>query len=383
MKQIRAFLILTVFLLSLTGNAHASDISSEQQNAANYLCEAGIMVGGTNGEMMLDQGLTRAQLAAILARMTVNPEHLEAERAFYSKQCIFNDVPEWARVFVGYCAANYLVAGYGDGRYGSNDPVTPAAACTVLLRCLEDVGTDWSYSTACRKMVELELAPAETVTEREISRGNMAILIYRTMLRMGYEADIPTAPSGGVTNQPSDGAIQLPADGNRYIPQVGDVICCDDGTDYTITDVSRYDKNMFASGPVGDLPTPTCDWDSFPKLELPAAEAQRYAKDGRDYLFIRNVYECRRMQLTLMNLAGTNPETSENGKLKYGKKGTPYVRIEFGIPEGVTPQMFWPWRESEVAKFFNSAPAGTYSIDVWDVYCNGIFQRTEYDITAL
>lgn len=84
-----------------------------------------------------------------------------------------------------------------------------------------------------------------------------------------------------------------------------------------------------------------------------------------------------------MNLAGTNPETSESGRLKYGKKGTPYVRIEFGIPEGVTPQMFWPWRESEVAKFFNSAPAGTYSIDVWDVYCNGIFQRTEYDITAL
>ena len=32
-------------------------------------------------------------------------------------------------------------------------------------------------------------------------------------------------------------------------PQAGDVVRCDDGTNYTITDVSRYDKNYFADGP--------------------------------------------------------------------------------------------------------------------------------------
>ena len=37
------------------------------------------------------------------------------------------------------------------------------------------------------------------------------------------------------------------ADGSRYIPRVGDVIRCDDGTDYTIKDVSRWDKNAFSS----------------------------------------------------------------------------------------------------------------------------------------
>ena len=38
-----------------------------------------------------------------------------------------------------------------------------------------------------------------------------------------------------------------PTDGSRYVPRVGDVIRCDDGTDYTITDVSRWDKNAFSS----------------------------------------------------------------------------------------------------------------------------------------
>ena len=38
-----------------------------------------------------------------------------------------------------------------------------------------------------------------------------------------------------------------PTDGSRYVPKVGDVIRCDDGTDYTITDVSRWDSNAFSS----------------------------------------------------------------------------------------------------------------------------------------
>ena len=34
-----------------------------------------------------------------------------------------------------------------------------------------------------------------------------------------------------------------PTDGSRYVPKVGDVIRCDDGTDYTIKDVSRWETS--------------------------------------------------------------------------------------------------------------------------------------------
>lgn len=71
-----------------------------------------------------------------------------------------------------------------------------------------------------------------------------------------------------------------PTDGSRYVPMVGDVIRCDDGTDYTIKDVSRWDKNAFSSAPLGELPAATCDWSKLPsrkcrrqkRATLPAAD---------------------------------------------------------------------------------------------------------------
>lgn len=86
MKRVRTFLIMAVFLLSLTGNVFAAEASTERQVAADYLREAGIMVGDTNGDMMLDQGLTRAQMAALLTRIVANPDHIEAESVYYSNQ---------------------------------------------------------------------------------------------------------------------------------------------------------------------------------------------------------------------------------------------------------------------------------------------------------
>lgn len=388
MKRIRTFFILAVSLLSLTVTAFASGINTEQKTAANYLHMAGIMIGGTNGDMMLEQGLTRAQMATVLTRVIANPEHVEADSVYYRKQCKFSDVPDWAKVYVGYCTANHLVAGYGNGLYGPNDPVTPAAACTVMLRCFGDVGTDWSYTTACQTAIELGLAPADALAGTEITRGNMAVLIYRTMAQLGYDVETPDAKqpaeeSGLAISYNADGSINVPADGARYVPQIGDIIRCDDGSNYAITDVSRYDKNMFAAGPVGDMPEPTCDWSSFPEVELPEAEVRRYKTESGDYLFVRNLYESLRMQYTLQNLAGNHPDTSEDGKLKYGAKGTPLVRIKLTINDDLTPQVFWPWRDSELENLFNSCPPGTYSVECWDVYKDGVFQRTEYKVYVI
>ena len=186
----------------------------------------------------------------------------------------------------------------------------------------------------------------------------------------------PDAPAA----ESSAGTVLLPSDGSRYIPQAGDVIRCDDGTNYTITDVSRWDKNMFAAGPVGDLPEPTCDWSLLPQPELPAPEARHYSINGREYLFVRNLYETRRMLYTLYNAIGDNPETWQNGAPVLHPSGNPKVKINLSIADGLNPQVFWPWRESEIVNLFNSCPPGTYSMEAWDVYKDGVFQRTEYNI---
>jgi len=186
----------------------------------------------------------------------------------------------------------------------------------------------------------------------------------------------------GLSNNP-DGSINVPTDGSRYIPRAGDVVRCDDGTNYTITDVSRYDKSMFAKGSLPELPEATCDWSSFPEVALPAAEVRHFDLDAGDYMFIRNLYESRRMQYTIQNLAGNHPDTSENGKLKYGSKGTPSVRIQLTIPDSITAQNFWPWRDSELERLFNSCPPGTYYMEAWDVFSDGIFLYTQYKVYAL
>lgn len=186
----------------------------------------------------------------------------------------------------------------------------------------------------------------------------------------------PDAPA----SESSAGTVLLPSDGSRYIPQAGDVIRCDDGTNYTITDVSRWDKNMFAAGPVGDLPEPTCDWSLLPQPELPAPEARHYSINGREYLFVRNLYETRRMLYTLYNAIGDNPETWQNGAPVLHPSGNPKVKINLSIADDLNPQVFWPWRESEIVNLFNSCPPGTYSMEAWDVYKDGVFQRTEYNI---
>ena len=86
----------------------------------------------------------------------------------------------------------------------------------------------------------------------------MAVLMYRALgSPLGTATTVNSAPAS------TDCGV---ADRRQPVcPETGDVIRCNDGTDYTITDVSRYDANMFASGQAGPIaPKPVCDWSLMP-----------------------------------------------------------------------------------------------------------------------
>ena len=102
MKRIRVISLAVIAALSLTVTSFAADSSPQQQSAAAYLREAGIMLGNESGDMMLEQGLTRAQMAAMLTRVVADPEQFERDSTFYRSLCSFTDVPEWAKGYVGY-----------------------------------------------------------------------------------------------------------------------------------------------------------------------------------------------------------------------------------------------------------------------------------------
>ena len=191
-----------------------------------------------------------------------------------------------------------------------------------------------------------------------------------------YEMEATTS----ALSKNTDGSINIPQDGSRYVPQVGDVIRCDDGTNYTITDVSRYDKNFFADGPVGPLPAATCDWSQFDQPVLPKAEVRRFNDPDGDYIFIRNLYETRRMLYSLYNAMGEDEWIMQSGTPRLRGDGTPWVHIHLTLPDELIGAPFWPWREEAVPEVLHSCPGGDYYLEVWDVFKDGKFLRAEYSL---
>jgi len=164
-------------------------------------------------------------------------------------------------------------------------------------------------------------------------------------------------------------AVRLPTDGSQYVPRVGDVILCDDGTEYEIKGVARWNSSP--------LPTPTCDWSQFPKLTLPEPIVKHYCDKDGDDLFVRNVFEVRRMVYTLYNALGDEPDAWRGGK--------PLFKISTEIPAEYEPytERFWPWRSEEITDVVRACPNVRYYVDAYDVYHDGIYQNTRYCLMSI
>ena len=193
-----------------------------------------------------------------------------------------------------------------------------------------------------------------------------------------YTGEAPE--NAGATATPTaakNSAITVPQTDALFVPGEGDRILCDDGTEYEIKDMSRYDNNVFADGKLPPLPTATCNWSLFPDSRLPAVEVKRYSDQYGDDLFVRNLYETRRMQYTIYNALGNEPTAWKNGK--------PLPTVELTIPaeyEAYTAK-FWPWRESEITDLIHSRPNSRYYVAAWDYYHNGVYQYCRYCILSL
>ena len=175
---------------------------------------------------------------------------------------------------------------------------------------------------------------------------------------------------------PAENVVEIPQSDERVVLKEGDKVRCDDGTLYEIKNMSRYDTNVFADGPVGELPTPTCNWDLFPELTLPRADVRHFSNSAGDTLFIRNLYETRRMQYTIYNALGNEPSAW------YGDE--PLATVELSIPADLElyTEAFWPWRASELTDMVHSRPNSRYYVEAWDYYLNGVFQYTRYCVVS-
>ena len=265
-----------------------------------------------------------------------------------------------------------------------SNPVTQAAAGLMANPSNQNFYLDGQRIS----LTAYEIGGSNYVKLRDIGKVvNFGITYDAATNTVTIYPDMPyeTASTAPASNQATlsknvDGSINIPQDGSQYIPQAGDVIRCNDGTNYTITDVSRYDKNYFADGPVGPLPIATCDWSQFDQPELPKAEVRRFNDSDGDYIFIRNLYETRRMLYSLYNAMGEDDWIMQSGTPRMRGDGTPWVHIHLTLPDDMISAPFWPWREEAVPEVLHSCPGGDYYLEVWDVFKNGRFLRTEYNL---
>ena len=86
------------------------------------------------------------------------------------------------------------------------------------------------------------------------------------------------------------------------------------------------------------------------------------------------------MLYSLYNAMGEDDWIMQSGSPRMRGDGTPWVHIHLTLPDDMIGVPFWPWREEAVPEVLHSCPGGDYYLEVWDVFKNGKFLRTEYNL---
>ena len=111
--------------------------------AVEYAAEKGLMNGVADGKFDPNGTTTRAMIVTILYR-------LEGEPVIRSGMP-FSDVTEsdWYAKAVSWAESKGIVTGYGDGRFGPNDPITREQMAAILYRYAQTKGQGfqglWSF----------------------------------------------------------------------------------------------------------------------------------------------------------------------------------------------------------------------------------------------
>ena len=122
-----------------------------QETAANILTALGIFEGFPDGSFRPYGTLTRAQAAAIIARLLLTRSTADRLPKVNTR---FSDVGinHWASEYIGYCTTNGIIEGYPDGTFKPENQVTGSQFASMLLRSLgygklgEYVGRMWEIN---------------------------------------------------------------------------------------------------------------------------------------------------------------------------------------------------------------------------------------------
>ncbi len=179
------FLCVMLMVGTLAGTASADftfpDVADDADYAwaAELTQELGIFTGDNNGNFNPDQGITRAQCAAVVCRL------LDAESDAQSMTtAAFTDVPasHWANGYIAWSYDQGIINGYGNGKFGPSDTVTYEQAIKMLMggigygdAAIDAGGYPYGYLSVAEGCGFLN--GVENTFGNVITRANIAVLV--------------------------------------------------------------------------------------------------------------------------------------------------------------------------------------------------------------
>ena len=123
-------MLLGMMVIGTSAVAGYSDVDADDNVEAIEVLQAiEVMVGDDRG-FGPDRPVTRNEMAVVMGLL------LNLNYNYYVSTCPFTDVAEWARGWVGACAANGIVSGRGEGIYDGEATVTAVEAASMMMRAL-------------------------------------------------------------------------------------------------------------------------------------------------------------------------------------------------------------------------------------------------------
>ncbi len=173
-KRLAAFLLAMIFVFGIVGISSAAEEDPATDPAyafripfsyggkylvdyvslADHLNYLGLVGGYGDGDFGFNNSLTRAEAIVLVAACTAGRKNVLDMKT----ETTFNDVPEWAKYYIGWAQKNNITLGIGDNKFGSNNPINGNEFMTFMLRALGyNSATDFIYSQALNYAKSLDV----------------------------------------------------------------------------------------------------------------------------------------------------------------------------------------------------------------------------------
>lgn len=185
MRMKKIILVIALILALSVGTAYAVEFSdikdTKYEEAVEFLSAYGIINGYPDGTFRPDKPITRGEVSKIATYMLGYGDFAQ------NMQSNYIDMDDhWATRYVDIANAFDIVQGYLDGSFGPDNNITYSEAVTMVVRTLgytdASLPGSWPYDYYI-KAGDLGIADGIPISAGDATRGDMALMVYRTLFQ--------------------------------------------------------------------------------------------------------------------------------------------------------------------------------------------------------